>query len=227
RTEKEVITDFREWVGDAILVAHNASFDMGFIDTAYNRHGFDKSHNAVIDTLEMSRFLHPNLKSHRLNTLAKRYNVALEQHHRAVYDAETTGALAWIFIKEAATDHEIFYHDELNKDVGKGDAYKQGRPFHAILLAKNQTGLKDLFKLVSASNIDYYYRVPRIPRSLLSSHRENLLVGSACAGGEVFEALMQKGKVEAEQKAGFYDYLELQPKAVYKPLILDELIQDE
>lgn len=227
RTEKEVITDFREWVGDAIFVAHNASFDMGFIDTAYNRHGFEKSHNAVIDTLEMSRFLHPNLKSHRLNTLAKRYNVALEQHHRAVYDAETTGALAWIFIKEAAADHEIFYHDELNKDVGKGDAYKQGRPFHAVLLAKNQTGLKDLFKLVSASNIDYYYRVPRIPRSLLSSHRENLLVGSACAGGEVFEALMQKGKVEAEQKAAFYDYLELQPKGVYKPLILDELIQDE
>jgi len=227
RTEAEVLTDFREWVGDAILVAHNASFDMGFINTAYKRLGFGEANNAVIDTLELSRFLHPQLKSHRLNTLAKRYNVGLEQHHRAVYDAETTGALAWIFIKEAAAEHDIHFHDEINKDVGKGDAYKQGRPFHAILLAKNQTGLKDLFKLVSASNIDYYYRVPRIPRSLLAAHRENLLIGSACSGGEVFEALMQKGKVEAEKKATFYDYLELQPKAVYQPLIKDELIQDE
>ena len=114
----------------------------------------------------------------------------------------------------------------MNKDVGKGDAYKQGRPFHAILLAKNQTGLKDLFKLVSASNIDYYYRVPRIPRSLLSSHRENLLVGSSCACGEVFEAIMQKGRLK-QSKSWLLRLLGTPTKAVYKPLILDELIQDE
>ncbi|MDK8501738.1 PolC-type DNA polymerase III [Aerococcus sp. UMB1112A] len=227
RSEEDVMADFQKFCEGCILVAHNASFDMGFINKAYSRHGMPEADNPVIDTLELSRFLHPNMKSHRLNTLAKHYNVSLEQHHRAIYDSETTGALAWIFVKEAAKNHDIHSHKDLNQDVGKGDAYKHGRPFHVTILTKNQAGLKDLFKLVSASNVDYFYRVPRLPRSLLADHRENLLLGSACSSGEFFEAVMQKGKEEAKRVAEFYDYLEIMPKGVYKPLIEDNLIHDE
>ncbi|MGP6139742.1 PolC-type DNA polymerase III [Jeotgalibaca sp. A127] len=226
-SEAEVIPKFREFCGDAVLVAHNASFDMGFLNKGYERSGFPEATNPVIDTLELSRFLHPQLKSHRLNTLAKKYNVNLEQHHRAVFDAETTGHLCWIFLKEAKDDHNITYHDELNIGVGRGDSYKQARPFHATILAKNQAGLKELFKLISASSVQYFYRTARIPRSLLIDHRENLLVGSACSNGEIFEAMMQKGKDEALEKAKFYDYIEVMPKGVYKPLIERELVKNE
>lgn len=226
-SEAAVIPKFKEFCEDAILVAHNASFDMGFINKAYEHVGLPEAHNPVIDTLELSRFLHPQLKSHRLNTLAKRYNVSLEQHHRAVFDAETTGHLCWIFLKEAKEDHNILYHDELNNGIGRGDSYKQARPFHATILAKNQAGLKDLFKLISASNVNYFYRNARIPRSLLIESRENLLIGSACSSGEIFEAMMQKGKEEATERAKFYDYIEVMPKGIYKPLIDRELVKTE
>ena len=225
--EEDVVPKFKEFCEDAILVAHNASFDMAFLNKSYERNGMSDAPNPVIDTLELSRFLHPHMKSHRLNTLAKRYNVNLEQHHRAVFDAETTGHLCWIFIKEAKDEFNIHYHDELNSGVGKGDAYKRARPFHATLLAKNQAGLKDLFKLISASNVEYFYRTPRIPRSLLIEYRENILVGSACSNGEIFEAMMQKGRDEAHERAKFYDFIEVMPKDVYKPLLQNELVKNE
>ena len=151
----------------------------------------------------------------------------MEQHHRAVYDSETTGALCWIFLKEAREEHNILFHDELNKYIGGGDSYKRARPFHATILAKNQDGLKDLFKIISASNIDYYYRTPRLPRSVLQASRENLLIGSACSEGEIFEAMMQKGAEAAKAKAKFYDYIEVMPKEVYAPLITRELVKNE
>ncbi|NEW61983.1 PolC-type DNA polymerase III [Granulicatella sp. zg-ZJ] len=227
RSEKEVLQEFKAFSQGTILVAHNASFDMGFLNTGYKKVGIDEATNPVIDTLELSRALHPELKSHRLNTLAKRYGVALEQHHRAVYDSETTGHLCFIFLKEAFEQHGISYHDELNNDLGVKDGYKRSRPFHVTILAKNEDGLKDLFKLVSESNVHYFYRVPRIPRSLLQKHRMHLLLGSACSNGEVFEAIMQKGYDEALEKAKFYDYLEVMPKQVYSTLIAEELVHTE
>lgn len=227
RPEEDIINDFRNWAEGTILVAHNATFDMGFLNTAYRRYGLPEADNAVIDTLEFARFLHPEFKSYRLNTLAKHYKVNLEQHHRAIYDAESTGALAWIFVNEAKEDHGYRYHDELNNDLGQNDAYKNGRPFHVTLLAKDQEGLKDMFKLVSASNVKYFYRVPRIPRSVLNKYRKHLLVGSACAEGEVWEAAMQKGKSQASDKAKKYDFLEIQPKEVYQPLLDKNLVHNE
>ncbi|MPM16723.1 DNA polymerase III PolC-type [bioreactor metagenome] len=227
KPEKTVLEEFAAFAEGTILVAHNASFDMGFLNNSYERYGMPEAPQPVIDTLEMSRFLHPQLKSHRLNTLAKRYGVGLEQHHRAVYDSETTGALCWIFLKEAREEHNILFHDELNKYIGGGDSYKRARPFHATILAKNQDGLKDLFKIISASNIDYYYRTPRLPRSVLQASRENLLIGSACSEGEIFEAMMQKGAEAAKAKAKFYDYIEVMPKEVYAPLITRELVKNE
>lgn len=207
------------------MVAHNASFDMGFLYVAYKKYGIDQTH-ATIDTLELARMLHPEMKNHRLNTLAKKFNIELTQHHRAIYDTEATAYLLTHLLKEA-DDKGILYHDQLNDYVGTGDSYKRSRPTHCTLLAKDQEGLKNLFKLVSASHINYFYRVPRIPRSLLQRHRKGLLVGSGCDKGEVFEAVMQKSMEEVERTAQFYDYLEVHPKEVYQPLIDRELIRDE
>lgn len=227
RDEKEVLLSFKAFTKDCVLVAHNAAFDMGFLNTSYKKLGIEEAVNPVIDTLELSRVLHPELKSHRLNTLAKKYGVVLEQHHRAVYDSETTGRLLFIFLKEAESLYGWVQHADLNKDTGAKDAYKRSRPFHVTLLAKNQEGLKALFKLVSYSNVNYFYRVPRIPRSLLVQYREHLLVGSACSEGEVFEAIMQKGYDEALEKAKFYDYIEVMPKEAYSHLVGQELVSGD
>lgn len=227
KSEEEVLNLFHEFCGDSILVAHNASFDMGFLNTSYEKYQMPEAHNPVIDTLELSRLLHPEMKSHRLNRLSKKYNINLEQHHRAIYDSEATGHLCWIFVKKAQEDYHVHYHDEFNQHIGEGDAYKRARPFHATILAQTQAGLKNLFKLISMSNINYFYRVPRIPRSVLNQYREGLLVGSACSNGEIFEAMMQKGVEEAKKRAKFYDYIEVMPKGAYSSLIAAELVKNE
>ncbi len=226
KSEEEVLKLFKEFCGDDILVAHNASFDMGFLNTSYEKYDMPEAPNPVIDTLELSRLLHPEMKSHRLNTLSKKYNINLEQHHRAIYDSEATGHLCWLFVKKAKEDFGVEYHDEFNQHIGEGDAYKRARPFHVTILAKTQAGLKNLFKLISMSNVNYYYRVPRIPRSKLSELREGLIIGSACSKGEIFEAMMQKGVEEAKKRAKFYDYIEIMPKPVYAPLIEAELVKN-
>ncbi|TPR17439.1 PolC-type DNA polymerase III [Apilactobacillus timberlakei] len=227
KSEEEVFKLFRDFCGDAIVVGHNVTFDVGFMNVGYARYGMEKIQNPIIDTLPLARFLYPNFKSYRLNTLAKKFDVSLEHHHRAVYDAESTGHLNYIFVKEAEDKYGITKVNEFNAHMSEHDAYKHARPFHAILLAKTQTGLKNMFKLISLSNVKYFYRVPRIPRSVLEKYREGILVGSACSSGEVFTSMMQKGKQEATEKAKFYDYLEVQPKAAYQPLIDSQLIHDE
>lgn len=223
---EDVLKRFHAWSEDAIFVAHNASFDMGFLNVGYKKAGLEKASNPVIDTLELARFLHPEMKNHRLNTLAKKFNVELTQHHRAIYDAEATGYLLMIMLKEA---HEkgIHYHDQLNDNMGQGNAYQRARPYHCTIFAQTEVGLKNLFKLISISHLNYFYRVPRIPRSVLQKHREGLLIGSACDKGEVFEGMMQKAAEEVEEKARFYDFIEVQPKEVYAHLIELELVHNE
>ncbi|WP_018392384.1 PolC-type DNA polymerase III [Bacillus sp. 37MA] len=222
----EALGDFKEWCGDSILVAHNASFDMGFIQTGYEKYGIGRIGNPVIDTLELARLIYPDMKNHRLNTLAKKFDVELTQHHRAIYDAEATGYILLKLLKDADAKG-IKRHNEFNNYMGEGGAYKRARPYHCTILVQNADGLKNLFKLVSKSHIDYFYRVPRIPRSVLQKHRNGLLIGSGCNKGEVFEAMMQKGMDTARQAAEFYDYLEVQPKAVYAPLVEMELVKNE
>lgn len=222
----EVLKDFYAWTGDSVLVAHNASFDIGFLNQGYKKLNYNKVENAVIDTLELSRFLFPELKNHRLNTLCKFLDIELTQHHRAIYDAEATGYLFWKLVKELLKK-EITNHNQLNNHMGEGNAYQRSRPYHCILLAQTETGLKNIYKLVSSAHIDYFYRVPRIPRSLLQKRREGILVGSACDQGEVFEAMMQKSAEEAENTAAFYDYIEVQPPANYTHLIEKDLVQNE
>ncbi|WP_226578848.1 PolC-type DNA polymerase III [Halobacillus litoralis] len=223
---EEVLKDFHQWTGEDILVAHNASFDMGFLNAGYQSIDLGKSTNPVIDTLELARFLVPELKNHRLNTLCKKFDIELTQHHRAIYDAEATGYLLWKLVKKAM-ERGIKNHQNLNDYMGEGKAYQRSRPSHCTLLATNSTGLKNIYRLVSEAHINYFYRVPRIPRSLLKKNREGILVGSGCDKGEVFETMMQKSEEEAEKVADFYDYIEIQPPGNYRHLVEKDLVQTE
>ncbi len=222
----EVLTKLKELAGDSIFVANNASFDMGFLNMGYKKLNFGKAENPVIDTLELARFLYPDMKNHRLNNLAKKFDVELVQHHRAIYDAETTGHLLMKMLKDA-NEKGIVNHNQLNDNMGQGKAFQRARPYHCTLLAQTEEGLKNLFKLVSIAHLNYFYRVPRLPRSVLTKYREGILVGSGCDRGEVFENMMQKSFEEAEEAAEFYDYLEVHPKEVYAPLIEMELVRND
>ena len=139
---EEVLRDFHEWMADDILVAHNAEFDMGFINTGFKKIGLSEAKNPVIDTLELARFLLPELKNHRLNTLCKRLDIELTQHHRAIYDAEATGYLLWKLMN-MAYERGINNHVELNEHAGEKNAYQRSRPYHATLLAVNDIGIKN------------------------------------------------------------------------------------
>ncbi len=219
----DVLKRFYDFVGDGTLVAHNARFDMGFLQVGYNKLGL-KLDRPVIDTLELARFLHPYLKNHRLNTLCKEFNIELVNHHRATDDAEATAHLLWKLISDCL-EKGITHQDQLNPSMGERDVSRQ-RPFHCTLLAKTQQGLKNLYKLISLAHIKYFHRVPRIPRSVLEEHREGLLVGSGCDKGEIFEGIMQKSPEEVEEAAAFYDYFEIQPLTIYDHLIEKELVRD-
>lgn len=227
KTEEEVLKLFDDFAKGALLAGHNVSFDMGFMNVAYERHGMGQIAQPVIDTLPLARFLYPKLRGYRLNTLSKRFKVSLEHHHLASYDSEATGHLLHIFLKDAEKRYGVTYVDDLNKHMTDNGAYRHARPFHVTILAATQAGLKNLYKLVSLSNVEYFARVPRIPRSVLASHREGLLLGTACADGEVFTAMVQKGYGEAKRLAAFYDYLEVQPKPNYAPLLESGVITDQ
>lgn len=219
-----VLKDFLTFIEGHTLVAHNASFDMGFLNMGYKKLEVEIK-NPVLDTLELGRFLYPEMRNHRLNTLCKKLDIELLNHHRAVYDAEATGYLLWKMLADV-TEREITHLDQLNEHKGEGDFHRL-RPSHCILLAQNQKGLKNLYKLISYSHIHYFHRTPRIPRSLLQELREGLLVGSGCDKGEVFEGIMQKSPEEVEEIAKFYDYLEIQPVSNYQHLIERELVKSE
>ena len=227
KSEEEVFKMFQDFCKGCVIVGHNATFDVDFMNTGYERHGLPLISEPWIDTLPLARFLYPEMKGFRLNTLAKKLDVNLEHHHRAIYDAEATGYIYYAMLKDAEERYDIRFHDQFNQYMGQNDAYKHEHPFHATILAQTQAGLKNLFKLMSDGMTKYFYRVARIPRSVLNKYREGLLVGSACADGEVFTAMMQKGYGVAKEKAKYYDYLEVQPKAIYAPLIEQELVKDE
>lgn len=182
---EQVLQEFQEFCKDTVLVAHNATFDVGFMNANYERHDLPKISQPVIDTLEFARNLYPEYKRHGLGPLTKRFGVALEHHHMANYDAEATGRLLFIFIKEVAEKHGVTDLDRLNIDLISPDSYKKARIKHATIYVKNQVGLKNIFKLVSLSNTKYFEGVPRIPRTVLDAHREGLILGSACSEGEV------------------------------------------
>ena len=222
----QVLKEFQEFCKDTVLVAHNASFDVGFMNANYERHGLPKITQPVIDTLEFARNLYPEYKRHGLGPLTKRFGVALEHHHMANYDAEATGRLLFIFIKEVAEKHGVTDLARLNLDLISPDSYKKARVKHATIYVKNQVGLKNIFKLVSLSNTQYFEGVPRIPRTVLDAHREGLILGSACTEGEVFDAVVSQGVDAAVELAKYYDFIEVMPPAIYAPLIAKEQVKD-
>ena len=222
----QVLKEFQEFCKDTVLVAHNASFDVGFMNANYERHGLPKISQPVIDTLEFARNLYPEYKRHGLGPLTKRFGVALEHHHMANYDAEATGRLLFIFIKEVAEKHGVTDLARLNLDLISPDSYKKARVKHATIYVKNQVGLKNIFKLVSLSNTQYFEGVPRIPRTVLDAHREGLILGSACTEGEVFDAVVSQGVDAAVEVAKYYDFIEVMPPAIYEPLIAKEQVKD-
>ncbi|MDR1473858.1 MAG: PolC-type DNA polymerase III [Lactobacillales bacterium] len=225
---KQVLQEFKAFCQNAILVAHNATFDIGFINANYMRYGIAEITEPCIDTLEFARNLYPDLKKFGLGQLTKKFGVSLESHHLANYDAKATARLNWIFIKDAYERLGVQFHDELNIKVSTKDAYKRARPFHATIYAKNQAGLKNLFKLISLSYVKYYHgKLARIPRSELKKYREGLIIGSACSSGEVFQVMLEKGYEKAKKVAAFYDFIEIMPKAVYGPLLFNEVITSE
>ncbi|MGY3742437.1 PolC-type DNA polymerase III [Leuconostoc inhae] len=223
-TEENIINRFRQWAGEAVLIGHNVTFDIGFMNAAYARYSQAAITNPVIDTLPFTRWLYPDYKSYRLGTIAKRFSINLEQAHRAIFDAETTGHIAWRLIKEANIRYELVRHNQLNDHMTEGHAWKHGRPVHATLLVQNDIGLKNLYKLVSQSNINFFARVPRIPRSVLDQYREGLVIGTGDTSGDVIITLIEKGRDEALKKARYYDYIEIQPTANYAPMLESELI---
>ena len=227
KPEKQVLSEFQEFTKDTILVAHNAQFDVGFINKGYEKNDLPVYDQPVIDTLELSRFLYPQFKSFGLSALAKRFDVVLEQHHRAIYDAETTGRLLDLFLKDLTSEYGITNLNHINDYIGQGESYKRSRPTHATLLVSSNEGLKNLYHLVSIGLTEYFYRTPRIPIRVLEEYRKGILVGSGCSEGDVFTAMMQTGYDEAKELAKKYDFLEIMPKESYLHLKERELVKSE
>jgi len=219
-----VLPQFLQFCGDAILVAHNANFDMSFIRENAQRQGIWKE-VTYVDTVGIARILLPHQAKHTLDAVAKTLNVSLENHHRAVDDAEATAQIFVKFIpmlKEAGAD-------TLAKVNAMGDAspdiIKRLPSYHAIILAENNIGRENLYTLVSESHLTYYSKRPRVPKSLLMKHREGLILGSACEAGELYRALLEnKPETEIARLVNFYDYLEIQPLGNNKFMIDSEKI---
>ena len=210
-TIENVLPEFLKFCEDTVLVAHNASFDTGFIRIAAERAGLGELHHTVVDTLELARALLPELNKHKLDIVCEYLGVTLNGHHRAVNDAEAT---AEVFIKflDMLAEKKIFTLDEINVLASRTVNYKKLRAYHAIILVKNYTGLRNLYELVSMAHIDYFFRRPRIPKSKFMQMREGLILGSACEAGELYRALLDgEPKQRIEELVHFYDYLEIQP----------------
>lgn len=210
-TIENVLPEFLKFCEDTVLVAHNASFDTGFIRIAAERAGLGELHHTIVDTLELARALLPELNKHKLDIVCEYLGVTLNGHHRAVNDAEAT---AEVFIKflDMLAEKKIFTLDEINVLASRTVNYKKLRAYHAIILVKNYTGLRNLYELVSMAHIDYFFRRPRIPKSKFMQMREGLILGSACEAGELYRALLDgEPKQRIEELVHFYDYLEIQP----------------
>ncbi|WP_018250156.1 PolC-type DNA polymerase III [Orenia marismortui] len=206
----EAIEEFLEFVGDNTIVAHNLSFDLGFINDKLRRLHKEELSNPALDTLNLSRAILSELKSYKLNKLAKYFNKNLDNHHRASDDARVTAEILLELIDLMKEDN-IFNLNQINQLTSEID-YKRLYPHHTTILVKNQIGLKNLYKLVSSAHINNFHRVPRILKSELLEKREGLMIGSACEAGTLYKAILKaKPDHEIEKLAKFYDYLEVQP----------------
>lgn len=209
-SQSEAVGAFLEFAGDNVLVAHNAPFDTSFIAKACEDMG-RKYNYTSIDTVAISRAILKDIKNCKLDTVAKFLRLGDFNHHRATDDAEM---LARIFInlcQRLTDDYGITKTNDINTKIAGGD-FKKLPTYHQIILVKNKTGLKNLYRLISYSHLNYFYKKPRIPKSELVKYREGLIIGSACCAGQLYMAILEgKPWGELKQIASFYDYLEIQP----------------
>ena len=220
---EEILPQFLEFARGCVLVAHNANFDMSFIQENARRQGLSWDFTYV-DTVGIARVLLPNQAKHTLDAVAKTLNISLENHHRAVDDAECT-ALIFVRFIQILTERDIHTLAQVN-ELGKSsvELVRKLPTYHTIILAKNDLGRINLYKLVSESHLTYYAnRHPRIPKSLVMKYRDGLILGSACEAGELYRALLDgQSDVQIARLVNFYDYLEIQPSANNKFMIASE-----
>lgn len=209
-SQSEAVGAFLEFAGDNVLVAHNAPFDTSFIAKAFEDMGREYNYTSI-DTVAISRAILTDIKNCKLDTVAKFLRLGDFNHHRATDDAEM---LARIFInlcQRLTDDYGIIKTNDINTKIAGGD-FKKLPTYHQIILVKNKTGLKNLYRLISYSHLNYFYKKPRIPKSELVKYREGLIIGSACCAGQLYMAILEgKPWGELKQIASFYDYLEIQP----------------
>ncbi len=223
---REVLAQFAAFTEGCVLVAHNASFDVGFVRVHGKRFSiaFDQP---FADTLMLSRYLLWGVKNHKLNTVCEHLGISLEHHHRAVDDAEATAAVFLKFMERMQSmglqEIPVYTHDEEEETRGK-----RAKLNHIILLAATQNGMKNLYRLVSHAHIDFFHSKPQIPKSLLRMYREGLLIGSACEQGELYQAILHK-KPEADIAglADWYDYFEIQPLGNNEFMLREGMVPDE
>jgi DNA polymerase-3 subunit alpha (Gram-positive type) len=223
---EEVLPRFLDFCGDAVLAAHNAGFDMSFIKENVRRAGILKEFT-YLDTMGIARLLLPGQAKHTLDAVAKTLHISLENHHRAVDDAECTAEMYQAFLKMLA-ERGIKSLAQLEEaGCSNPEIIKKMTTYHVIILAKNNVGRTNLYTLVSKSHLDYFSRRPRIPKSELIKYREGLIIGSACEAGELYKALLD-GREEAElaRIVNFYDYLEIQPLSNNEFMIESERIEN-
>ena len=225
-SQEEAVRAFLAFAGDRLLIAHNAAFDTGFIRAACERYGIAFP-NAYLDTVALSRHVNPELKKHKLDTLAAYFKLGEFNHHRASDDA---AMLAEIFFKmvEKLREEGIGTLREMESSMSDKANPLKLRPYHLIILVKDAVGLKNLYKLISKSYLSYYHRQPRIPKSVLNEHRDGLILGSACEAGELFRAILEgRPENEIREIAGYYDYLEIQPICNNRFLIANGTAKDD
>lgn len=227
----EALPRFLEFAGDLPLVAHNAGFDMAFIRKGCERLGIQRSFTSI-DTVEMSKILFPDMARHRLDSMAKALKVGPFDHHRASEDAAVLGRIYIKLLEKMKTELHAEKISDINPLLAglraKTGSLKNLRRYHFIILVKNQTGLKNLYKLISYSHLKYYNKKPIMPRSELIRHREGLIFGSACEAGELFSAMLGgASREELLRIADFYDYLEIQPIGNNRFLIANGTARDE
>ena len=208
--DKEAVADFIKFVGDRMVIAHNASFDMSFIRKVAQDNGIPFV-NSYLDTVSMSRFANPDLKKHKLNIIADYFNIGEFNHHRASDDAEMCSKIFYRMV-EKLKGEGIYTPAQMSLAMNKHTNPLSLKTYHIILYAQNAVGLKNLYKIISHGFLDYYKRVPRVPRTVLEAHREGILIGSACEAGQLYTAVLEnKPWDDLLSLADFYDYLEIQP----------------
>ena len=208
---EEVLPRFLEFSKDAVMVAHNAGFDIGFIRANAARMGIDTDFT-VVDTVSLARVLLPSLGRYKLDTVAKTLKISLENHHRAVDDAECTALIFQKFVKMLMDDNILSLDDVNSAGILSVESIRKLPYYHAVLIAKNDIGRINLYRLVSESHLKYFHRRPLVPKSLLNKYREGLILGSACEAGELYRAIHDnKQDDEIASIVDYYDYLEIQP----------------